>query len=87
MKKQDKETISKLADVIEQNPGCNIEIDNDVWYITPVDQNEDRYLARSSDYPCQTDFYSDGHLYGAAITEALIELLRRRGLEINASAV
>lgn len=87
MKTQDKETINKLADLIEANPGCRINIDNDCWNITPADQNEDRYIARSDDFECQTDFYSYGNLYGAAITEALIELLRRRGLEINASAV
>lgn len=89
---KDKETIGKLADIIEANPGCEIQIDNDTWSIyskrKSEDDNEDQdWLADSDDFRCETDFYSSGNIYGAAITEALIELLRRRGLEINASAV
>lgn len=85
------EVISKIADIIEQNPGCEITIDNDCWYIYPKghsDSEEDHdALATSGSFRCKTDFYDDGNLYGAAITEAFIELLRRRGLQINASAV
>lgn len=88
---KDKETISRLADIIEKNPGCEISIDNDCWYIYPkghADSEEDHdSLATSHDFQCMTDFYSSGNGYGAAITEAFIELLRRRGLEINASSV
>lgn len=91
MNTKDKKTISKLADIIESNPGCEISIDNDCWYIYPkghAESEEDHdALARSNDFDCETDFYTSGNLYGAAITEALIELLRRRGLVINASAV
>lgn len=93
MNTKDKKTISKLADIIEANPGCEISIDNDSWDITPkggYDEGDDgmgNYLATSNNFPCQTDFYSAGHLYGAAITEAFIELLRRRGMVIIAGAV
>jgi hypothetical protein len=92
MNTRDAETISKIADIIEANPGCEINIDNDTWSIyskrkSGDDDEDQECLARSDEFGCSTDFYSYGNLYGAAITEAFIELLRRRGVEINASAV
>lgn len=90
MNNKDIKTIAKLAAIIESNPGCRIVIDNDCWWIesalTDDDDEEPEELAHSSDFHVQTDFYSDGHCYGAAVTEAFIYLLRQNGMKFTAEA-
>jgi hypothetical protein len=91
MNKKDEDKIKKLAAIIESNPGCQIVIDNDCWWINDKDfdadsDEEPETLAHSDDFRVQTDFYSDGHCYGAAITEAFMYLLRARGLKFTAEA-
>lgn len=89
MTNKDIKTIAKLAGIIEANPGCRIIIDNDCWWIN-ADGNEDdeeaKELASSDDFKVNTDFYTDGHCYGAAITEAFIYLLRAKGMKFTAEA-
>jgi hypothetical protein len=83
-------TIKKLADLIEKNANCKFNIDNDQWYITvpnPKDENEDTVIAESDEFQTDTKWYSGGHLYGSALAEAMVELLNRRGFEIEAEAV
>lgn len=88
MNAKDKEKIKKLAAIIEANTGCQIVIDNDCWWINAAgdDEDEPQEIAHSADFSVQTDFYSDGHCYGAAITEAFIYLLRARGFKFTAEA-
>lgn len=85
-------TIKKLADLIEKNPNCKFNIDNDQWDITvpnpnPKDENEDEPIADSDEYQTDTEWYSGGNLYGSALAEAMVELLNRRGFEIEAESV
>lgn len=76
--------IEKLADLIEAHPNCQFNIDNDYWDIT--NKNGD-LIASSNDYPTKVEWYSHGHHYGAALSEAMVVLLNRRGFNIQASAV
>lgn len=64
---EDKIVIEKLADIIEANPKCQFEIDNDCWWITNGGEN---YLATSDDYPCRPEWYSYGNTYGSALAAA-----------------
>lgn len=73
----------KLADLIEKNPECIFEIDNDGWYMCDKDRNELGEGLQEWD----TDWYSHSSNYGAGIAEALVILLNRRGFKITASAV
>lgn len=82
--------IKKLADIIEANPKCQFSIDNDCWQVCLPSDNEDEdgvILADSEDFGYATEWYGHSSHYGAGLSEALIELLKRRGFEINASAV
>lgn len=90
-----KSKAEELADLIEKNPNCLFEIDNDCWYMSKKtqdiqenDEDEDELqIASSTTHNWDTDWYSDGSNYGAAIAEALIVLLNRRGFNIEARAV
>jgi hypothetical protein len=76
--------IKKLADLIEANPECTINIDNDYWDILDENGNE---IAECGKYPFQTNWYGHSSNYGFGVVEALIALLNRRGFGIDASAV
>lgn len=76
--------IQKLADLIEQHPDCHFEIDNDCWFILDKDANE---ITNSEKWGYDTQWYGHSSNYGFALSEAMIELLNRRGLNIAASAV
>lgn len=87
-----KKLIKKLADIIEAHPNCQFSIDNDEWQIglTVIDSegNEDhRIIADSRDFDYSTDWYTNSRNYGAGLSEAMIELLNRRGFNITAEAV
>ena len=79
------EAVKKLADIIEQNPDCKFSIDNDNWCI--ISNDNETILADSYDFEYRTDWYSHSTNYGAGLSEALIEILKRRGFNITASAV
>jgi hypothetical protein len=88
--KTNNKTIKKLADLIEKHPNCKFNIDNDQWYITvpnPKDENEDKVIGDNDEFDTDTNWYGGGNCYGIALAEALVELLNRRGFEIEASAV
>lgn len=88
--KTNNETIKKLADLIEKNPNCKFNIDNDQWYITVPnhkDENEDKVIADNDEFDTETNWYLNGNFYGIALAEAMVELLNRRGFEIEAEAV
>ena len=86
-----KSMAEKLADLIEANPNCKFEIDNDCWYITDKDRETSevdvKEIAESGKYSWSTDWYSYSNLYGAGIAEAMVILLNRRRFNIKASAV
>lgn len=73
----------KLANLIEKNPECLFEIDNDVWYMTA----KDKEVTDSKNRGYSTDWYAHSSNYGAGIAEALIVLLNRRGFKIEARGV
>jgi hypothetical protein len=80
----------ELADLIEANPNCRFDIDNDVWYITQPagdDNDEGKELAESGQYSWITEWYSHSSNYGAGLAEAMVILLNRRGFKIEALAV
>jgi hypothetical protein len=84
----------QLADLIEKNPNCFFNIDNDVWYMMDraasmddTEDNEPKEITESGEYDWSTDWYSHSSNYGAGIAEALIVLLNRRGFNIKAEAV
>lgn len=84
----------QLADLIEKNPNCFFNIDNDVWYMmdreaqeTDSESNSQKEIAESGEFNWNTDWYSNSSNYGAGIAEALIVLLNRRGFNIKAEAV
>lgn len=84
----DRETIiKKLADLIEANPECQLNIDNDYWDITLPGAEDADFLATSHDYSFQTQWYGHSSNYGFGLSEVLIELLNRKGFQITASAV
>jgi hypothetical protein len=90
MDKQSKKLVKQLADIIEANPNCKFNIDNDGWYITlptPDGDEESPVIADSSDFDYSTDWYTNSGNYGAALSEAMIELLNRRGFDISAESV
>lgn len=82
-----------LADLIEKNPDCVFDIDNDVWYMMDGppreedDVNERKEIAESGQFSWRTDWYGHSSNYGIGIAEALIVLLNRRGFNIKANAV
>jgi hypothetical protein len=83
----------KLADIIEKNPSCFFNIDNDGWYITDREptiedkENEPTVIADSDNFRYDTEWYGHSSSYGFGITEALIVLLNRKGMNLKASAV
>jgi len=74
----------ELANLIEANPNCKIEIDNDCWYVSTKDDEE---IISSNELDWETEFYSSSSLYGAGISEALVILLDRKGISVEVSAV
>lgn len=85
-----KSVAEKLADFIEKHPECEFHIDNDGWYITTLesDARDDGEPAADSDgFNWGTEWYGDGSNYGAALAEAMVILLNRRGFKITAHAV
>lgn len=76
--------IEKLADLIEANPECTFEIDNDAWYMSDKKGKE---ITNSEHWEYSTDWYSHSNNYGAGIAEAMIRLLNRRGFNIKATSV
>lgn len=88
-----KKEAQKLADLIEQNPSCKFDIDNDMWYmIVPskkenAEEDNSDEIADSNKFAWSTDWYGHSSNYGAGIAEALIILLNRRGFDIHANAV
>lgn len=81
-----KEAVTKIADIIEANPGCQLSIDNDCWYITI--EGKDEYLCTSDHFGgIESEWYSSGNLYGSLLADSLIELLNRKGVKVSASAV
>lgn len=82
--------IKRLADIIEANPSCQFHIDNDNWQVRlpAKDESEDGVLlADSDDFAYSSEWYGHSSNYGFALSEAMIELLNRRGFDIKASAV
>lgn len=79
------EVIKKLADLIAANPKCQFIIDNDYWSI--LDESGENEIASSDEFRTDTEWYSTGNCYGAALAEAMVEILNRKGFEIYASAV
>lgn len=92
-----KSKAEQLADLIENNPNCKIDIDNDVWYIcektngkeldSDDEDTEYKELANSEYYSFTSEWYSHSSNYGAGVADALVILLNRRGFNIEASAV
>lgn len=76
--------IEELADLIERNPTCDFQIDNDQWYIIDKDNNE---IASSDDMGEDGDWYSGGNIYGSSLASAMVILLNRRGFSITAGSV
>jgi len=85
------ELAEKLADVIEQNPNCQFDIDNDSWFIVKLQEDskgdDTDQIADYTDYQYRSEWYSHSNQYGAALAEAMIILLNRRGFKISAFAV
>jgi hypothetical protein len=75
--------INKLADLIEANPDCTFEIDNDAWYMSAKGEE----ITNSEHWEYVSKWYGHSTSYGTAISEALIELLNRKGFGIEARAV
>lgn len=78
-------TAEALADVIEANPSCLFEIDNDCWFM--MDEMNQKEITSDVDGEWRTKWYGHSNNYGAGIAEALIILLNRRGFKIEAHAV
>lgn len=76
--------IRDLANLIEKNPNCKFEIDNDMWYMIDASGNE---VTNSEKIQWDTRWYGNSSNYGAGIAEALIELLNRTTFNISAEAV
>lgn len=82
--------IKKLADILEANPNCQFSIDNDNWQVRLPAKSEDEdaeIIADSDDFAYTSEWYGHSSNYGFALSEAMIELLNRRGFGIKASAV
>ena len=77
--------IRNLADLIEQNPNCKFEIDNDMWYM--MSENGETEITNSEKIEWTTNWYGHSSNYGAGIAEALIEIFNRKSFNIDASAV
>jgi hypothetical protein len=83
---ENKSPAEKLADLIEGNPNCTFDIDNDAWYITTPESPESQ-IADDSDYAWRTKWYDHSSNYGSGLAEALVILLNRRGFNIKAQSV
>lgn len=81
-----KSKAEQLADLIEANPNCQFDIDNDSWF---MGSGEDaaKEVTDSEAFYWETEWYGHSSNYGAGISEAFIILLNRRGFNIKASAV
>lgn len=75
--------LEKLANLIEKNPECEFQIDNDMWTMVDKEGNE---IASSDDFE-DGNWYSGGNLYGSGIASALVILLNRKGFKISAGPV
>ncbi len=91
-----KQAIQEIATIIQNNPNCEIRIDNDHWYIldtTALDKDGEEIegrepvLADSDNYDFLSNWYSNSNYYGAGVADALVELLNRNGFNIKAEAV
>lgn len=71
----------KLADLIEKHPNCTFEIDNDCWYM----MDGEKEITNSENCFWVTKWYDHSNLYGAGISEALLDLLNRQD-KFNISA-
>lgn len=76
--------INKLADLIEDNPECTFEIDNDAWYMNSPTGDQ---ITSSEQWEYSTDWYGNSSNYGAGIAEAFITILNRQGFNIKVVAV
>lgn len=76
--------INKLADLIETNPECTFEIDNDAWYMIGKDGEE---ITNSEHWEYKTQWYGHSSNYGFAISEAFLTILNRQHFNIEARAV
>ncbi len=96
---QREQALQELAAIIEANPNCNFEIDNDCWYITKPNPNYNKdaeatdensptiEIAESGTYWWSTNWYSESNDYGVGLAEVLIFMLNKRGFNISASGV
>lgn len=81
-----KEAVTKIAGIIEANPGCQLNIDNDSWDITVGEKDE--FLCKSDDFPdISSNWYAHGSNYGFLLSDTLIEMLNKRGVKVSAFAV
>jgi hypothetical protein len=79
MTKKKKLTIQDLAQIIRDNPGCYVEVDNDWWALwvskeakdTADDDDEVGYLVSSSEMGTADWGYGFGNCYGGDILLAL----------------
>jgi len=74
----------QLADILEANPGAHIEIDNDGWDVLAGENGE--RITSSRELKWQTEWYDDSDIMDAGPAEALIVLLRRKGIDITAGS-
>lgn len=90
------QAIQEIATIIQNNPNCEIRIDNDYWDIidiTAFDKDGDEIegrepiLADSNRYNFNSNWYGNSNNYGAGVADALVELLNRNGFNIKAEAV
>ena len=79
-------TTEQLADLIEVNPNCVIDIDNDVWYMRES-EGSDNDLTTSESFDFKSKWYGHSSNYGFGVADALVILLNRKGFNIKVQAV
>jgi hypothetical protein len=86
--------LKELVNIIEQNPNCSIDIDNDYWEIlsrepqeTDNENDEPKTLAHSDQYGYETEWYGHSSNYGFGIAEALKIILNKKGFNLTIRAV
>ncbi len=93
---QREQALRELAAIIEANPNCEFQIDNDCWYIVipnpAYDGSNDDIeptieIASHSKYSWESEWYNWSNNYGEGLAEVLIFLLNKRGFNITAGAV
>ena len=79
----------QLADFIEQNPNCMIDIDNDAWFIyePAYDDIESKDITDSTKFSFNSNWYGHSSNYGFGVADALVVLLNRRGFNLKVQAV